>query len=539
MKKIFRKTVSALLTFAVMSVSSFGGFNALAAVNGVWPTQPEYKTITTYFNEMRNVNNSSGYHNAIDIQADYNTDIYAAYPGTVQYSGWLDGYGYIVILRHDDLGVYTFYAHASSVVVSAGASVSQGQVIAKIGSTGISSGNHLHFGVSNALDATGYPTVTFYDPLNYFTFTNNTVTPANTTAGSSMSSDYAGIYNTNSLLTTYLNIRSGCGTGYSIVGKINAGSTGIRVTEADGKWAHVEFNGVTGYCSMDYLQKAEAPKTTAATTAVTTAAPTAVTVTTTAAAAAAPAVDYSGTYATKGVTTFINIRSGKGTEYSAIGKIPAHADNIKVLDGDGKWAHIEYNGVTGYCSMDYIQKLTPKESKMDIASVIAPMGQVEYKKSFSISGVISSDVNITKVWGGVYDKDDKPTAQYAEAAPNAAKYDLKSAFDKTIKFDALEKGSYIYRISAQDANGKTFELVRTEFTIGAPTQERPAVKETVSGDLNADGSVTIADGLLLQGFLLNNGDLSEAQFKASDINADSSVNVFDMILMKKLLTDNT
>ena len=438
--------------------------------------------------------------------------------------------------------MYTFYAHASSVVVSAGASVSQGQVIAKIGSTGISSGNHLHFGVSNALDGTGYPTVTFYDPLNYFSFTNNNTVSAAAPAasGSSMSSDYAGIYNTNSLLTTYLNIRSGCGTGYSVIGKINAGSTGIRVTEADGKWAHVEFNGVVGYCSMDYLQKAEAPKTTAAaTTAATTVAATAATTTTAAPATAAPAVDYSGTYATKGVTTFINIRSGKGTQYAAIGKIPAHADNIKVLDGDGKWAHIEYNGVTGYCSMDYIQKLSPKESKMDIASVIAPMGQIEYKKAFSISGSITSAVNITKVWGGVYDKDDKATAQYAEAAPNATTYDLKSVFDKSLSFDALEKGSYIYRISAQDANGKTFELVRTEFTIGAPTQERPAVKETVTGDLNSDGSVTIADGLLLQGFLLNSGDLTAEQFKVSDINGDSEVNVFDMILMKQMLTDNT
>ena len=331
MKNLFRKAVSAFLTFAVISASSIGSLDALAAVSGVWPTQPEYKNITTYFDAQRNVSNSSAYHNAIDIEAAYNTNIYAAYPGTVKYAGWLDGYGYIVILRHDDLGVYTFYAHASSLTVSAGNTVAQGDIIAKVGSTGNSSGNHLHFGVSSAIDATGYPTVTFYDPLSYFTYSNVTASGG---AASAMSKDYAGTYNTTSSLTTYLNIRSGAGTGYSIIGRINAGTTNITVTEADGQWAHVDYNGVNGYCSMDYLQKAQQPANNTA--------------------AAAPAVDYSGTYATKGVTTYINIRSGKGTEYSVIGKIPAHADNIKVLDGDGKWAHIEYGGVI----------LTPKRVKL-------------------------------------------------------------------------------------------------------------------------------------------------------------------------------
>ena len=88
---------------------------------------------------------SSNNHKGIDIGASYGTSIYAAAAGTVTVSsyGYNGGYGNYIIISHGN-GVETLYGHCSSLVVSAGTKVSQGQLIARVGSTGRSSGNHLH-----------------------------------------------------------------------------------------------------------------------------------------------------------------------------------------------------------------------------------------------------------------------------------------------------------------------------------------------------------------------------------------------------------
>jgi len=100
----------------------------------------------------------STYHNGIDIGNSYGTSIYAADGGTVTYSGWMSGYGYLIIIDHGN-GYQTYYGHNSSLAVSVGAKVHKGQLIARMGSTGRSTGNHCHFGIK--LNGT------FVNPLNY------------------------------------------------------------------------------------------------------------------------------------------------------------------------------------------------------------------------------------------------------------------------------------------------------------------------------------------------------------------------------------
>lgn len=86
-------------------------------------------------------------HKGLDIGAPCNTKIKAAAGGTVKFSGWNSGgFGNLVIISHGN-GVETYYAHCNYVSVKAGQSVSQGQVIAGVGNTGNSFGNHLHFEV--------------------------------------------------------------------------------------------------------------------------------------------------------------------------------------------------------------------------------------------------------------------------------------------------------------------------------------------------------------------------------------------------------
>lgn len=95
--------------------------------------------------------------NGVDIGAPKGTDIYAAAAGTVliaRSSGWNGGYGSYVVIGHPN-GTQTLYAHASKVLVSAGEEISQGERIALVGSTGESTGSHLHFEIRGAKNPFG------------------------------------------------------------------------------------------------------------------------------------------------------------------------------------------------------------------------------------------------------------------------------------------------------------------------------------------------------------------------------------------------
>jgi murein DD-endopeptidase MepM/ murein hydrolase activator NlpD len=84
-------------------------------------------------------------HLGIDIASGEGVGVYAADSGVVVFSGWANGgYGYMVMIDHGN-GYQTLYAHLSQVVATSGSSVSQGQTIAYGGSSGNSTGPHLHF----------------------------------------------------------------------------------------------------------------------------------------------------------------------------------------------------------------------------------------------------------------------------------------------------------------------------------------------------------------------------------------------------------
>ena len=101
-----------------------------------------YKITSKY--GWRTLNGKREFHTGVDFAAGYGTSIRAADGGKVTYAGWKGNYGKLVIITHDD-GSQTYYAHNSSILVSKGDKVYQGQTIAKMGSTGRSTGNHCHF----------------------------------------------------------------------------------------------------------------------------------------------------------------------------------------------------------------------------------------------------------------------------------------------------------------------------------------------------------------------------------------------------------
>ena len=114
------------------------------ASNGyyIWPCSG---TITSYFGG-RYIFGSYSYHSGLDIATSYGTSIKAADGGKVTFAGYKGAYGYLVIITHDN-GTQTYYGHCSSLLVSAGDRVYQGQVVARVGSSGRSTGPHCHFEV--------------------------------------------------------------------------------------------------------------------------------------------------------------------------------------------------------------------------------------------------------------------------------------------------------------------------------------------------------------------------------------------------------
>ena len=137
-----------------------------SADSGAWMMWPSYtKYLTSPFGP-RNHPISGQYknHDGVDIGASYGSDIWAAAAGTVILAGRNGGYGNCVIVNHGN-GYTTVYGHMDSIAVSAGQSVSMGQVLGYVGSTGNSTGPHLHFEIRSS--ATAYP----IDPQSFLYLT--------------------------------------------------------------------------------------------------------------------------------------------------------------------------------------------------------------------------------------------------------------------------------------------------------------------------------------------------------------------------------
>lgn len=112
-----------------------------------WPCPSSTRVTSDYGTRVSPMGGASSNHKGIDIGASGGAAIVAAADGTVTTAAYSSAAGNYVMIDHGG-GLYTVYMHASALLVSPGQTVSDGQTIAQVGSTGISTGNHLHFGVS-------------------------------------------------------------------------------------------------------------------------------------------------------------------------------------------------------------------------------------------------------------------------------------------------------------------------------------------------------------------------------------------------------
>ena len=142
--KLYEKVIPKKVYVASKRVSAVPSGGSSAYVNiGVTLQKPlTGGIITSRFGSRESIRSSP--HRGMDIAASYGAPIKAAAGGTVTLSGWNGSYGYCIKISHGN-GTETVYGHCSKLIAKVGQKVSQGQVIAKVGSTGNSTGNHLHF----------------------------------------------------------------------------------------------------------------------------------------------------------------------------------------------------------------------------------------------------------------------------------------------------------------------------------------------------------------------------------------------------------
>ena len=125
---------------------------------GVGFIRPVAGPVRSYFGWRDLFVSGSRFHGGVDIAADTGTPVVASRGGRVSFAGWSGVYGYVVFLDHEE-GWQTRYAHLSRIEARVGDALRQGAVLGAIGSTGLSTGPHLHFEVrydGRALDPFGF-----------------------------------------------------------------------------------------------------------------------------------------------------------------------------------------------------------------------------------------------------------------------------------------------------------------------------------------------------------------------------------------------
>ena len=150
------KTAKNTAVKATGSVNTAMTISGTKVALGISLTKPVSGIISSRFGARSSIRSSA--HTGLDIATSTGTPVIAAASGTVTFAGWKGSYGNLMVITHSN-GVQTYYGHCSKLYCSAGQTVSQGQTIAAVGSTGNSTGPHLHFEIRVSGVA--------YNPQNY------------------------------------------------------------------------------------------------------------------------------------------------------------------------------------------------------------------------------------------------------------------------------------------------------------------------------------------------------------------------------------
>ncbi len=242
-----------------------------------------------------------GHHHALDIAAAHGVPIWAAYGGTVTFKGVSGGYGNLIILSHA-AGYSTYYAHLSTFKVSSGQHVGQKQEIALEGTTGNSTGPHLHFEIRRygtklyvPGSVGGYVTRGAAIPHSYTGLSSG---------GGGGGSTGTGVFAVK-VTAGSLNVRTGPSTSYSVKGSIGSGQVYFSHAQGGG-WHKIWYDGGSGWSSGSYLTKVSAA-------------------------------------GVKVTASVLNVRTGPGTGHSKVGEIHDGQKYGRITTSSG-WHKIWFKG---------------------------------------------------------------------------------------------------------------------------------------------------------------------------------------------------
>jgi murein DD-endopeptidase MepM/ murein hydrolase activator NlpD len=160
-----KSTLSAVLLLGTLLTGILSSTHSRAYAGGL-KFAPAGGVITSEFGyRIDPFNKKRRFHSGLDIAGPVGTPIYAPEPGTVAYAAEYAGYGQMVLVKHDRSNLFTVYGHCSKILVTVGQRVAPGQMVAQMGSTGRSTGSHLHFEVHHNNQ--------YMNPVDYLMFLQN------------------------------------------------------------------------------------------------------------------------------------------------------------------------------------------------------------------------------------------------------------------------------------------------------------------------------------------------------------------------------
>lgn len=417
--------------------------------------------------------------------------------------------------------------------------------------------------------------------LTFFFATGVTAAPASTstTPAFSGSADAAGEY----IVTTdggELNLRGAASTSSAVLTRIPNGSS-VQVIESDGSWASVIYNGLSGYCSMQYLTPASKATTASSVTGTSSGTTSASVTGTTVSASSSSSIssvttaqlsqENAGAYVVSANGSYLNMRSGAGTSYSIVAQIPDKSE-VTVTAANDEWAAVTWKGNSGYCSMAYLKKAeetttassqitaTTTTTTTTTASATTTSSEVSASASESSSESATSATELTSVTTETTESSDnsEPSDNTAEAgaylvSTDGAHLNLRQSGSLSAKILAqIPNESEVFVISTDGewsnvswngivgyckADYLTKKIIEADQSSDSISDISPAYV-TMYGDVNLDGNIDMSDVVLLHKALTGAISLNKTSAANSDCYLDGTLNMIDATVIIQYVIDN-
>ncbi len=364
--------------------------------------------------------------------------------------------------------------------------------------------------------------------LTYYFSTGSTAAPEATTAAISFSgtSDAAGTYVV-STDGSALNMRNMASTSGSVINQIPCGAE-VQVLESDGTWAHVTYNGVSGYCSIAYLTAVtETTTTTVAST------------TTTAVTTEAFSTEESGEYVVSASGSNLNMRAEASMSAQIVTRIP-HGTTVTVTASNEDWAAVTWNGYTGYCSKQYLVQAEETTSAATTAATTTAEATTETTSKTSTTSAETTTTTTSETTTTTTTTTTEAVTSETEVQTTATSVTVTSASD-------LSAGAYVVDTDGAHLNLRSAAGLSAEILAQIPNESEVFVIST-DGDwsnVSWNGIVGYCKNEYLTKLIIE-AEESTSNIPSidntyvtlyGDVNMDQEVNMADVVLLHKALTN--